>query len=656
MGQIDITDFVTNLINSITDEKIINKADKTYVDDNFVLNTLFEEQINLKSDIDHNHDDRYYTESEMDIKLSEIESSIVGASGFSVSIVDVLPESGEFNTIYLVPSESPTENNKYNNYIWTGTEYDEIGGASPADIDLSDYATLEYLTSELSKYATIATLNTELSKKANNDHTHDTRYYTESEVDDLFTQLNDILETKSDVGHTHIIDDISNLQSTLDNKAPSSHVHSRLVPTSIPEGADLNDYTTQGSFYCSANTIATTIQNSPSNQAFHLEVYKTADLGVRQVVYAFSTSNTYSWQRNGYNGNWTNWCEIIDINKVDSSLSSTSTNPVQNKIITQEILNLENAESNLDTIVNDGGGTNLLPYTKDFRDSYYDTTSALTGETYRGLAIRKLDNTAGSEKGYQDLIDVGFNAGNFNYGETFTLSFWLRGDTEGDVDDGPVNTYFYGEPGYVTTSPIKSSDGFTKGFSDGQCKLGITNEWRRVYVTYKLNTTGSLTTNKKICIRVYDGYSIEVCGLKLEKGSIPSDWSPAPEDCNRIITLGTNVDFNDYKTEGTYVISWTNAQSATNVPNKSGGRLEVISIQNGVKQIYHNYRESSSGLKIWWRNYYPTNDTWFDWQEIISTNNVDTVLSSTSTKPVQNKVIYSAIGDIKTALNNILGA
>lgn len=199
MGQIDITDFVTNLINSITDEKIINKADKTYVDDNFVLNTLFEEKINLKSDIDHNHDDRYYTESEMDIKLSEIESSIVGASGFSVSIVDVLPESGEFNTIYLVPSESPTENNKYNNYIWTGTEYDEIGGASPADIDLSDYATLEYLTSELSKYATIALLNTELSTKSNTDHTHDTRYYTESEVDNkILTLKQEVLDNFDD--------------------------------------------------------------------------------------------------------------------------------------------------------------------------------------------------------------------------------------------------------------------------------------------------------------------------------------------------------------------------------------------------------------------------------------------------------------------------
>lgn len=339
MGQIDITDFVTNLINSITDEKIVNKADKTYVDDNFVLNTLFEEQINLKSNIDHNHDDRYYTESEMDIKLSEIESSIVGASGFSVSTVDVLPESGEFNTIYLVPSESPTENNKYNNYIWTGTEYDEIGGASPADIDLSDYATLEYLTSELSKYATIALLNTELSTKSNTDHTHDTRYYTESEVDDLFTQLNDILETKSDVGHTHIIDDVSNLQSTLDNKAPSSHMHSRLVPTAIPANADLNDYTTQGSFYCSPNTVSQTVTNTPYEQSFHLEVYKTVDGGVCQVAYSFHQDNVHTWKRNGYNGNWSQWYEIIDTSKVDSSLSASSTNPVQNKIINTALSN-----------------------------------------------------------------------------------------------------------------------------------------------------------------------------------------------------------------------------------------------------------------------------------------------------------------------------
>ena len=35
--------------------------------------------------------------------------------------------------------------------------------------------------------------------------------------------------------------------------------------------------------------------------------------------------------------------------------------------------------------------------------------------------------------------------------------------------------------------------------------------------------------------------------------------------------------------------------------------------------------------------------------------NVDTELSTTSTNPVQNKVIANAIGDISTALNAILG-
>ena len=35
--------------------------------------------------------------------------------------------------------------------------------------------------------------------------------------------------------------------------------------------------------------------------------------------------------------------------------------------------------------------------------------------------------------------------------------------------------------------------------------------------------------------------------------------------------------------------------------------------------------------------------------------NVDTELSTTSTNPVQNKVVAAAIGDISTALNSILG-
>lgn len=127
--------------------------------------------------------------------------------------------------------------------------------------------------------------------------------------------------------------DKTEVDDKLSDKADIDHVHSRLVPTAIPANSDLNDYTTQGSFYCSPNTVSTTVTNTPYEQSFHLEVYKTVDGGVCQVVYSFHQDNVHTWKRNGYNGTWSQWYEIIDTSKVDSSLSTSSTNPVQNKAI-----------------------------------------------------------------------------------------------------------------------------------------------------------------------------------------------------------------------------------------------------------------------------------------------------------------------------------
>lgn len=81
-------------------------------------------------------------------------------------------------------------------------------------------------------------------------------------------------------------------------------------------------------------------------------------------------------------------------------------------------------------------------------------------------------------------------------------------------------------------------------------------------------------------------------------------------------TLGANIDFNDLRTEGVYLISWDNAQSASNIPIKQGGGLAVIPIVNGIKQIYFIYSSSSSYQHIYHRNYYPPSQTWFEWRKI----------------------------------------
>ena len=189
--------------------------------------------------------------------------------------------------------------------------------------------------------------------------------------------------------------DKTEVDDKLSDKADFDHVHSRLVPTSIPENADLNDYTTQGSFKCGMNVTAATLTNCPTNKAFHLEVY--AHAGVRQVLYTYMDEDNWAYERNwsgsGGNGNrWDEWRRIptdLDIaslnsskantnhthsvvtasangfmaashkvkldsiatgaNKttVDTALSSTSTNPVQNKVIYSAVGDIKTALNNI---------------------------------------------------------------------------------------------------------------------------------------------------------------------------------------------------------------------------------------------------------------------------------------------------------------------
>lgn len=87
------------------------------------------------------------------------------------------------------------------------------------EIDLSNYATKD-----------------EVSGKADSDHTH-----VISDVTDLQTTLN----SKSDASHVHTISDVTDLQTTLDSKSNSAHTHSEYMTVNNPVGI--------GSFVMNAN-------------------------------------------------------------------------------------------------------------------------------------------------------------------------------------------------------------------------------------------------------------------------------------------------------------------------------------------------------------------------------------------------------------------
>lgn len=148
--------------------------------------TSLETSIAGKANISHTHDDRYYTEAEVDSKVTALENAINSLVGFTAEVVSSLPATGQEGIMYLVLSESGVEQDIYNEYIWVENKFERIGNTS-VEVDLSGYATINFVNSTLANYVTHEDFKFQTGLFSVIGHTHDDRYYTESEMN---TKLN----------------------------------------------------------------------------------------------------------------------------------------------------------------------------------------------------------------------------------------------------------------------------------------------------------------------------------------------------------------------------------------------------------------------------------------------------------------------------------
>lgn len=119
----------------------------------------------FSSVIAHDHDDRYYTETELD--AGQLDNRY-----YTESEVDALlhPES------HTIASHSDTTG--------TGAELNTLTDGSNADsLHVHNYAAASH--NHDSRYYTESEVNSLLAGKSDTGHTHDSRYYTETEVDNL---------------------------------------------------------------------------------------------------------------------------------------------------------------------------------------------------------------------------------------------------------------------------------------------------------------------------------------------------------------------------------------------------------------------------------------------------------------------------------------
>ena len=175
------------------------------------------------------------------------------------------------------------------------------------------------------------------------------------------------------------------------------------------------------------------------------------------------------------------------------------------------------------------GGRNYLLNTKTFSAA---SSTALSGallsgaanlseETYYGLSVR------GGTLTTTQMEVCRYNFKYFELGDTFTFSFFAKGNiTE-------LRVFFYGYTGYVQVAKCVNSQGETNTNADGRCSFTVSAGWKRYWARWTLKTTGDTTIPKWILIRAYNaevGQEIYICGCKLEKGNVNTDWSPDPED------------------------------------------------------------------------------------------------------------------------------
>lgn len=169
-------------------------------DDRYYTEAEVDEKLTGVAASGHNHDDRYYTESEMDAKLNgKANASHTHNYAGSSSAGGAANSANKLNT----NAGSATQGVYFKDGVPVAMTY-TLGKSVPADAKFTDTDTWRGVQDNLTSTATDQSLSANQGKvlkglvdgKAASSHTHDDRYYTESEMN---TKLNG----KANSSHTH---------------------------------------------------------------------------------------------------------------------------------------------------------------------------------------------------------------------------------------------------------------------------------------------------------------------------------------------------------------------------------------------------------------------------------------------------------------------
>lgn len=333
---------------NVLEKLIVNGQEATITDKSIALTLITSAVSNLQN---------YYLKTETYTK-QEVEDLIGSTVGVTIEIVEQLPTEGQSNVIYFLPTETE---GVYSQYIYSNNSWILIGSTT---VDLSNYYTKTQVDTLLNGKQNVLTIDSFPTALSNNPVASGGVYTAIAQMQPQFQFANMPTASASNLGFVYqytgatgtytqnmfyrcIYDDtlgeykwvevIFHATVTVDSAisgTSTNPVQNKVIKEALDTKQDIMQYSTMPS---AQDNLGKIVQYIGTNTANYTNGY------FYKAVYN-SESDVYLWTVIKFSADML----------VDNALSTTSENPVQNKVITSEINGIK------DLIPQEASSTNQL--------------------------------------------------------------------------------------------------------------------------------------------------------------------------------------------------------------------------------------------------------------------------------------------------------
>ena len=261
----------------------VTDLQKEIDDDVKALETSLQAKIDQKSPVGHNHNDVYYTEAEIDDQMGDMLDAIDEAVAEEADRAKGVEASLDA-AIKTKSDSGHLHDDRY--YVKSTIDSKVTALQSEIDADVK-------VEADRAKAAE-ATLQANIDKKSNEGHNHDGRYYTESEIDGkveaLQEEIAEAVETEADRAKAAE----TTLQANIDKKANSGHTHDDRYYTETEINTKISNLQSE----IDSDVLVETNRAKAAENTLQANIDKKADKSHGNHVPATETANNAKFLRN----------------------------------------------------------------------------------------------------------------------------------------------------------------------------------------------------------------------------------------------------------------------------------------------------------------------------------------------------------------------